>query len=220
MIIKLIKQNKKTTDVVFLEIDFNLIRKKEGKLGKTISFSSTINCGSIDNAKLEFEKLIKEYKSKGFISSNSGNEIIESEVFDKAKWHLEGNFPIKLNSHHAYNHTGFYIGWLILNNLISNEFKAESKQYIREFLDKKMTAVDLYEHQLDGVFTSNEVNELGFRFTKNYFDFEKGRYLEDYEETLAAKLPTLFDVQDTWENFEKICKVLDKRYQEFKDNSL
>ncbi|OFY63703.1 MAG: hypothetical protein A3H98_05750 [Bacteroidetes bacterium RIFCSPLOWO2_02_FULL_36_8] len=137
------------------------------------------------------------------------------ETFDKAKWHLGGDFPAELNPHQAYIHTGFYIGWLVRNSLISDEFKKESKEYIQKFLAKKITAVELYEDQLDGVFNSNDLNDAGFRFTKSYFDFEKGQYLKDYEETLAVNLPTLFNVQNTWENFEKICKFLDKRYKDF-----
>lgn len=215
MIVKLVKQNKKTTDVVILEIENNLVRKKEGKLGKPISFSSTSNCGSDDNAVIEIQKLTKEYQSKGFILSKETIDVIEPEIFDKAKWHFGGDFPIELNPYQAYIHTGFYIGWLVRNNLISDEFKAESKEYIQKFLDKKITSVKLYEEQLDGVFSSNDVNDLGFRFTKSYFDFEKGQYLKDYEEILATNLPTLFNVQDTWENFEKICNVIDKRYQDF-----
>lgn len=216
MVIRLDKINKKTTDVVFIERENNLIRKKEGKLGKPISFSSTSNCGTNENAILEVEKMIIEYQNKGFVLTNNiNNEIVESETYDKAKWHFEGDFPKELNHYQAYIHTGFYIGWLILNNLISEEFKAESKNAIHDFLNKKITSVKLYEEQLDGVFTSNELNDIGLKFTKMYFDFEKGNYLTDYEKTLALNLPTLFHVQDTWQNFDSVCKLLDKRYKDF-----
>lgn len=216
MKVKLTKHNKKTTDVALFEIENNLLRLKEGKLGKPISFSSTSNCGSNENALIEMEKLIKAYQEKGFVLSDDECEIKESEIFDKAKWHYEGDFPEVLKPYQAYIHTGFYIGWLILNDLISDEFKSESKDSIQDFLNKKITCVKIYEEQLDGVFTSNDVNEIGFRFTKSYFDFDKGQYLSDYEETLAVSLPTMFHVEDTWENFDKICKVIDERYKGFR----
>lgn len=216
--IKLIKKKNKKTDIVILEKEGYLIRKKEGELGKPLSFSSTSNCGTNENATHEINKLINQYKSKGYELYHEKIEILECEIFDKAKWHLDGNFPTHLNHYQTYVHTGFYIGWLVLNNLISDEFRIESKEAIQEFLDKKITCVKLYEEQQDGVFTSDDVNEKGFKFTKDYFDFETGKYLIDYEETLATNLPSLFNVQDTWENFEMICKIIDKRYQVFNIN--
>lgn len=216
MVIRLDKINKKTTDVVLIERDNNLIRKKEGKLGKPISFSSTSNCGTNENAVLQVENLIKEYQKKGYtLVDNVDNEINEAETFDKAKWHLDGDFPKELDQYQAYVHTGFFIGWLILNNLISEEFRIENKRAIESFMNKKITAVKLYEEQLDGVFTSSELNDHGLMFTKKYFDFENGSYLLDYEKTLALNLPTLFHVQDTWSNFELLCKILDNRYKDF-----
>ena len=217
MVIELLKQNKKTTDVVILELDGHLVRKKEGKLGKTSSFSSTSNSGSPENAAEEIKRLIKEYESKGFVLNGQKNVSLplDTEIFDKAKWHLDGDYPIDLQPYQSYVPTGFYFGWLVLNNLISKEFRSESKEALQHFLEKKITCVKLYQDQLDGVFTSNDVNEKGLNFTRTYFDFEKGQYLTDYEQTLALDCPTLFHVQDTWENFEKICSAIDLRYQQF-----
>lgn len=40
--------------------------------------------------------------------------------------------------------------------------------------------------------------------------------MHDYEATLAGNLPTTYHVPDTWETYEKIKPVLDKRFQEWK----
>ncbi len=138
------------------------------------------------------------------------------EIFDKAKWHFSGNFPEGLDIFQGYIHTGFYIGWLIKNDLVSEELRNECKNEINDFLENKITAVQFYESQLDGVFSSDDVNDEGYNFTKVYFDFEKGTYLKDYEAILCSELPTLYHVQDGNENFEKITVILNERLQTFR----
>lgn len=52
---------------------------------------------------------------------------------------------------------------------------------------------------------------VGNAFSQAYFDFEKGRFLADYELTLASDFATLYHVPNTWENYEKLRRVLDQR---------
>jgi hypothetical protein len=138
------------------------------------------------------------------------------EIFDKAKWHFGGDFPKELDIYQAYVHTGLFIGWLIGKGLISEDLKNGCKKEISEFLANKVSPVQFYETQLDGVFSSDDVNIEGYKFTKAYFDFEKGEYLKDYEAALGGELPTLYHVKDSIENFQKISFVLNKRFDEFK----
>lgn len=215
MVVKLLRKNKKTTDIIVIEQDSNLLRKKEGKLGKPFSFTSTTNCGNTEKAKIEFENLIRQFQEKGYEIFKGNLEIIDYEVFDKVKWHLNDSFPDELDSYQAYVPTGFYLGWLIKKGLISSEFKQNSQADIKKFMDNEITSVKLYEQQLDGVFSSNELNDVGFKFTSHYFDFEKGQYLKDFENTLASNLTSMFGVKDTWENFLKICKIIDERFEFF-----
>lgn len=215
MIITLIKRNKKTSDIVILEQEDNLIYVKEGKYGKPTSFSSTSNFGDSNNALIEIEKLKKEYESMGY--SLFEDELVNFIVFDKAKWHFDGEFPKELNKYQAYVHTGFYIGWLIMKSLISDELGKSAVSEIIAFKNKQITAIQLYKAHLDGVFTSDDVNKMGYDFTKKYFDFETGKYLEDYEKTLAQDLPSLYYVEDTWENFDKISIVIEKHFAMFQN---
>ena len=142
----------------------------------------------------------------------------ETIVFDKAKWHFSGDFPKELKPYQAYIHTGFYIGWLIQKGFISDELKNESEKEINLFLEKKISSVEFYEDQLDGVFLSEDVNEIGLKFTRDYFDFNTGEYLKDYEEVLGANMPTLYHVKDTWENFNTISSLITNRYENWTKN--
>jgi hypothetical protein len=60
------------------------------------------------------------------------------------------------------------------------------------------------------------LTDEGNRFAVDYFDFDRGKYLADYEELLAKSLPSLYHVEDTWENYEIISKKIDERYADWK----
>lgn len=64
------------------------------------------------------------------------------------------------------------------------------------------------------------MNEEGNTFTAGYFDFSTGSYLADYEALLGHGLPPgdgqLYYVADTWENFDKLSPVLDKRLADWR----
>ena len=60
------------------------------------------------------------------------------------------------------------------------------------------------------------LSEEGNAFTRDYFDFEHGAYSSDYQETLGANLPSLYHVQDTWENYDKLRAVIDRRYADWR----
>ena len=72
---------------------------------------------------------------------------------------------------------------------------------------------------MDGVLHIDEISEIGNRFSLEYFDFGSGKYLKDYEKLLGKGLPSLFHVQDTWENYEKIKAVIDKRFLSWKSQT-
>ena len=143
---------------------------------------------------------------------------MEIIVFDKSKWHFNGDFPEDLEAYQGYVHTGFYIGWLIVNNMISDAFKQECGESIMQFENMDLSCVKLYMEQLDGVFTSEELNEEGLVFTKEYYDSDNAKYMADYNVTFGAKVPTLYHVQDNWENFREICLTINFRYKKWKDN--
>ena len=47
------------------------------------------------------------------------------------------------------------------------------------------------------------LNDEGNQFAIDYFDFEKGLYLDDYDDVFL-ECDTLYQVQDTWENYFKL----------------
>ena len=136
-------------------------------------------------------------------------------VYDKAKYHFDGNFPDDLHIEQAYVHTGMYLGWIIENNLLSEEFRNESKDEISQFKDRKMSGTQIYI-SWDGALVDDMLSDEGNEFSTYYFDFEKGQYLHDYEELLAKELVSLYHVKDSWENYVAIKSKIDERYKKWK----
>lgn len=207
------KKLKKNIEFCLLEVDGEFLNSKKGIVGKS---SSTITKKFKNNeALLEFKNLVDQYKNNGF--EEKGNESVEETiVFDKAKWHYNGDFPVGLDENQAYVHTGFYIEWLIKNNLISEYIDEEFKELIDKIKNNELDGVDFYKNQLDGVFTSDELNKEGLLFTKFYFDFDNGKFLHDYEQELASNEETIYHVKGNRENYKKISAIINNRFDEWK----
>lgn len=138
------------------------------------------------------------------------------EVYDKAKWHFEGDFPEGLDPFQGYVHTGMFLGWLIDNGLVSDDFKNDLHAEIHEFTKRELTGAQLFQRCCDGTLLPEDLSDAGNRFAMDYFEFEHGQYLPDYAETLGADLPSIYHVADNWDNYEKIKQVVDRRYAEWK----
>jgi len=143
-----------------------------------------------------------------------------SIVYDKAKYHLGAeNFPKNLLPVQAYVHTGMFLGWIIDNNLFNKEFfdKLDIQKEIEGFRNRKISSINIYQNQLDGVLTDEDLNEEGNAFAQDYFIFDKGRYIYDYMKVFRLKADQNYIIEDTWTNYEKIKEVIDKRYKDWKN---
>lgn len=70
-----------------------------------------------------------------------------------------------------------------------------------------------------GVLMLSDLHETGNRFSLHYFNLENGQYLDDYERTLGTELPSLYYVEDSWDNYNQLKPVLDKRFAEWQQLS-
>jgi len=177
-------------------------------------------CGDNASAIIRQKQLVDEKIKEGF-QITEFNETIENtvDVYDKAKWHFGGNFPKDLEDFHGYIHTGMFLGWLIDNDLVSDEFKNEHTEEIEKFKQQRLTGSQIFESCCDGVLMIEDISELGNRFALPYFDFNSGQYMGDYEKTLAKNLPSAYHVTDTWDNYAKLKQVVDKRFSDWKNQN-
>jgi hypothetical protein len=177
-------------------------------------------CGDNISAKKRQKELVKEKLNEGF-QITEFKEILENkvDVYDKAKWHFGGEFPDDLDDFQGYVHTGMFIGWLIDNALMSEEFNADHEAEIQLFKQHELTGSQIFERCCDGVLMLEDISELGNRFALHYFDFETGQYLNDYDTTLSNGLPSMYHVADTWDNYKKLKSVLDKWFTDWKNQN-
>ena len=132
-------------------------------------------------------------------------EAAGPRVYDKAKWHYEGDFPEGLSKRQAYVHTGLYIRWLIEANLIAEEFR-EGTELVRR---GKMKGWQIYR-RWGGVLADDMLTPIGNEFTRYYYD---GQYRRDYERRLAKGLPSDYHVKESGESYKKIRDCLQERFE-------
>jgi hypothetical protein len=136
--------------------------------------------------------------------------------YDDASWHSGGDFPKDLPAEAAATHSGMYVAWAILSGLAGPIHIEDFPADIPDLKARAVTPGHFFLSSCDGKFTEEDLNEEGNKFSATYFDLQKGRYLQDYEALLGPKLPTLYHVADSWENFDKLRPVLDRRLAEWR----
>jgi len=197
-------------------VNDNILEVVEGEFYYWLSEWGT-NCSTNLNALQEAQTLIDKKLSEGYsITRFTRTKENSYNVYDKGKYHYGGNFPAELDEFQGLIHTGMYIGWLIDKNLLSTELSEELKDPINEFKSRQTTGAEFFQQYLDETLLIEQLNEEGNRFSLEYFDFDTGGYLTDYENTLAKTLPSLYHVEDSWNNFNKISIVIDDRYVKWK----
>jgi hypothetical protein len=140
--------------------------------------------------------------------------MAEPVVYDKAKYHYDGDFPAELAAEQGFIHTGMFLGWIIDHGLYSDWFGPEMNGYITAFKNRELTGAKVFE-ACDGALVDDMLSDEGNAFAQDYFNFARGKYLADYAELLGKGLPTIYHVADTWANYDKLSQRIDKRYREW-----
>ncbi len=136
-------------------------------------------------------------------------------IFDKAKFHINTVKKLKLDHIQAYVHTGYYISWLLANNLIKNDL-VDIEKYKSDLEANKQSPIQYYL-DFDGVFSGEDLTNNAYMFSREYFDIEEGQYLSDYITTLLTVEQDIYECEISWENLEKISVVLNKKFDEWKN---
>ena len=210
MNIRLEKKNRITTDFVQIEIDSHLLKIQSGKIGKSGISNSTKHCGTNEKAINELNKLKQEFIDKKYIEIETKRPIDFNGVYDKAKWHIGGEFPKELNNFQGYVHTGFYLTWIIEKDFFNYDNNEILIKEIKKLKNREITGAEFFEKNLDGVLLDEDLTEKGNKFTFEYY--EKGKFLDDYSEKLGKKFPTLYHIKDNWKNYDELKPILEKRF--------
>lgn len=135
-------------------------------------------------------------------------------AIDRADWHYGGDFPEDLPDENGGTHIGLYLAWIINNDLYGDLHKQESVKALNDVKNRKITGSDFLFDECDEKFWEEDLSEEGFSFTEEYY---RDQYLSDYETVLADDLSSLYHVEDTRENYDKIAPVIDERFRKWKE---
>jgi hypothetical protein len=133
--------------------------------------------------------------------------------YDDVSWHTGADeYPSDLPPEAAATHTGMFLAWALLEGLGGDVFDAAD----HERLKKRAVTPGQFFLDSDGKLVDEMLSDEGNRFTQAYFDMEKGQYLYDYDRVLCAGVDTAYRVPDSWQNFDKLKPMLDRRLDEWR----
>jgi hypothetical protein len=138
---------------------------------------------------------------------------------DRMDWHYGGDFPEGLPAENGGTHIGMYLAWIINNDLIGEMHLEDASESILAVKNRQMTGRDFLIQECDEKFWNDDLNEEGLAFTNHYYSDDSGmkQYIQDYEQILSNDVESTYHVEDTWSNYEKVARVLDIRYKEWKE---
>ncbi len=132
---------------------------------------------------------------------------------DDMGWHLNENFPKDCPKEAAATHMAMFLGWIIDNHKESDVLKEIAGDDLEKFRKRDIPLNHIilnYCEKLYGEFLNNDAE----KFAKIYYeDF----YLSDYKTLLDKKDQNVFDMPATWEKYEQVERLIEQRYQEWKN---
>ncbi|MDG5501216.1 hypothetical protein [Marinobacter sp. BGYM27] len=135
-------------------------------------------------------------------------------AIDRIDWHSGAeNFPNDLPPEAGGTHIGMFIAWVINNNLESDLHKTDSIESVGKVKSRKITGTKFLIKECDEKFWEDDLNPEGLEFAKHYY--ESNAYYGDYEVALVTTEPTLYHVQDTWENYDKLARYIDSAFKKW-----
>jgi hypothetical protein len=133
-------------------------------------------------------------------------------AIDRADWHYSaGNYPPELPPENGGTHIGMYLAWIVQHGLGSATLQKYARDSLPLLRERKITGRQLLFSQLDEKLFYSLLTKVGKDFTRVYYD-DTGCYLADYENVLGEALPTLYHVEDSWENYDNLAPVIDSRF--------
>ena len=136
--------------------------------------------------------------------------------YDDASWHYGGDFPEDLSDDAGSIHIGMFVVGALLSDLGGAIHIDDFPDDIPCLRQREMTPGQFFRASCDEKFSDEDLNAEGNEFAAFYYGIGGGPYIEDYSNTFDADLPSLYHVEDTWVNFDRLKPIIDARYIEWK----
>lgn len=132
---------------------------------------------------------------------------------DDASWHYGGEFPDDLPDEAGATHIGMFLAWALLAGLGAEEDPIFDDEELRALRERTTTPGRFLISACDEKFVGEELSEEGEEFARGYYE---ERYTGDYFDLLAEDLESVYHVPDTWETFDRLASLLDRRLAEWR----
>lgn len=138
--------------------------------------------------------------------------------YDHPNYHWNNDFPESVSEENAMTHMGFFFAWALSRDLVS-DFHCEeedSAEPLTRVAKRQMSPREYVIRFCDSQFTNEDFTDTGNGFVEHYYIKQ---YFNDYCKMFEGDFETIYHVDDTWENADKIVPVLDKRFEEWNERS-
>lgn len=132
-------------------------------------------------------------------------------IYDRADWHYKGDYPDDLPPQNGGTHIGIFFAWLVNQHLESESMTIAFSSELDGIRARTLSGREFLAKLRDGELAEGDLNETANAFARSYYDSDI--YFKDYAEVLAGGLPSLYHVDDTWDNYDLMAQRIDERYR-------
>ena len=132
-------------------------------------------------------------------------------IYDRAEWHYQGDYPNDLPPQNGGTHIGMFFAWLINQHMESESLAIEHSTELDAIRQRTLSGREFVASQRDGELASADLGDNANAFARDYFSSD--RYFQDYADTLVGSLPSLYHVDDSWVNYDRMAACINARYE-------
>ncbi len=143
--------------------------------------------------------------------------------YDDASWHYGGEFPDGLPEEAGATHIGMFASWALTRGLAGAIHHEDFPEALESLKQRRETPGSWFYKACDGKLIDEDLNDEGNRFAQFYYAeadgqliIRAGSFLADYEATFP-EFDDLYSVTDTWESFDRLSPIIDRRFQEWRN---
>jgi len=137
--------------------------------------------------------------------------------YDDAAWHYGGSFSEGLPDEAGATHIGMFLGWALVRGLAGDYLldEEDSAADIKRVQARDLLPREFFLRYCDGKLWDDDLSDEGNAFALAYYDDDSTPYYSDLAK-LSDGLDSVYHIPNSWESFDKIVEVIDKRYEEWK----
>lgn len=103
---------------------------------------------------------------------------------------------------------GVYIAWCANLNLLSEALHREHEREIVRLRMRDLKPGEFLIRAIAGTLRRAHLNDQGLDFSERYFE----HYLDDYAAALDVARDGVYNVEDSWDNYDRVAPVLTREF--------